>query len=713
MNHSWWKRFSQSTSVPKAQPSFQPTVEILEDRTNPAAFFPTSVEQLAQVLETANTNGQDDIIDLGNRTITLGNSLQSIGADSGHSLAIQNGTIQRDSSAGNFRILTIDGGADVTLDRLVVRGGNIEANGGGVFNAGTLTVLSSTITGNNAGGQLGGGIFNDTDGTITLIANSTISNNDAGTGGGIFNQGTITNITSSTLSINDADVGGGLANQGTIGSILNSTISGNTAETGGGLSNQGFISILANSTIARNTVTGQGGGIHNPGSIGTLSSSIVGDNTDDGTAPDLNNTGVIGIATDNLIEGTSGHQIANGNDGNLVGINPGLGALGNNGGPTFTHLLISGSPAIDAGSNDHGLSVDQRGYSTRIVNGEADIGAYEWGASAPPTVTPGDHVDLFAVGVDPGPGGTTDPRIRVFNADQTLRFEMQVFEQQFRGGVRVATADVTGDGVEDIIAGAGIGGGPRVRVFDGVTGNALDGLLGSFFAFDEISRSGIYVAGGDVNLDGHADVIVSQEVGGSPEVRVFSGADGSLITTFFAEEADFRGGIRVTAGDVNGDGRAEIITAPGFGIVTQVRIFEGANGTLLDSFQAFESGYTGGVFVSSGDVTGDGLADIIVSSGSQAQMTIGVYDSAVEEITASFDAYPDQEEKATGGSELDGVQITAVDTDGDGRMEILTTRTASTSPQEKVFDGLSLEELDDFFAFDSSTSTGTLGHTIG
>jgi len=124
------------------------------------------------------------------------------------------------------------------------------------------------------------------------------------------------------------------------------------------------------------------------------------------------------------------------------------------------------------------------------------------------------------------------------------------YRRTFTGGVRVAVGDVNGDGVADIITGPGPGMGSRVNVFDGVTGDRIR----SFLAFTGFYRGGVFVAAGDVNGDGKADIIVGTDSGAPPIVRIFDGAQGDLIRSFFAYSPLFTGGVRVAAGDVNGDG---------------------------------------------------------------------------------------------------------------------------------------------------------------
>ena len=139
-------------------------------------------------------------------------------------------------------------------------------------------------------------------------------------------------------------------------------------------------------------------------------------------------------------------------------------------------------------------------------------------------------------------------------------FDQFVYDQSYTGGVRVATGDVNGDGIPDLIVGAGIGGGPHIQVFDGATFQ----VISSFFAYEDSFRGGVYLSTADVNGDGNLDIIVGSGDGGGPVVRIFDG-QGNVLANFFAFDESFRGGVRVTASDMTGDGIPEIITAAGTG----------------------------------------------------------------------------------------------------------------------------------------------------
>ncbi|MCW5943504.1 MAG: FG-GAP repeat protein [Fimbriimonadaceae bacterium] len=207
-----------------------------------------------------------------------------------------------------------------------------------------------------------------------------------------------------------------------------------------------------------------------------------------------------------------------------------------------------------------------------------------------------------------GPGGV--PEVKVFSgATGLLVKNFMGFDASFTGGVRVATGDVNGDGIQDIIAGAGPGGSPRVRVFDGGTGAAL----ADFFAYEPSFTGGVFVAGGDTNADGYAEVVVGAGPGGGPRVRVFDGLTNARLLDFLAFDPGFAGGVCVAAGDYNGDGRADVFTSTGAGTeITQAAVFNGVNGLNLFSWAPFGSDKFYGARVAAVDLDGDGLSDTTV-----------------------------------------------------------------------------------------------------
>ena len=258
----------------------------------------------------------------------------------------------------------------------------------------------------------------------------------------------------------------------------------------------------------------------------------------------------------------------------------------------------------------------------------------------------------YAVGQNPGQLS----EVRVFSG--LTQQQISIFLPFGRGhtqGVNVAVGDVNGDGVYDFICGNGLTGSTRVRVVDGTKINDVNAnggiraraLLGDFFALRNNRAGGVTVAAADINGDGKADIIVGAGRGYRSRVHVINAtslpqnatvpAAGARLANFLAFDPLFMGGVTVAAGDVNGDGRIDLIVGSGPGQLAEVSVI---NGTDLDNFlpngriSAFAllgslfplgNAFTMGVNVAIGNLKGFGFSDVIVSPFSGQAPRIEVY----------------------------------------------------------------------------------------
>jgi hypothetical protein len=302
----------------------------------------------------------------------------------------------------NVRVFSIGSSGVVTLAHLNIVSGTVSDGsydcpgdcGGGIYNGGRLTVQNSTLSGNSA--YHGGAI--DNLGALT-VQNSVLSGNSAtwGGGGSIYNFGTLT-VQTSTLSVNVAySSGGGIYNGGTL-TVQTSTLSGNRAreDYGGGIYNGGTV-VVTNSTLSTNSAW-DGGGIYNEGTLTVRSSTLAGNSAAYDSGGIRNNEGILSlyntlianspggdcinsgdiVTGDHSLTTNTGYYACNltdGANGNIIGVDPLLGPLADNGGGTQTHALLPGSPAMDAGATCP--AADQRGI-VRPQGVACDIGAFEW-----------------------------------------------------------------------------------------------------------------------------------------------------------------------------------------------------------------------------------------------------------------------------------------------------------------------------------------------
>jgi hypothetical protein len=724
-------------------------------------------------LNGANFSGNGSPVSVNNDNLTLTDcTLTSNTAQRGGAVYALNGSV------------TVTGCVISTNTATNRRGGGIHA-----LNA-TVTVQDSSITGNTAVGGGGGGLFLRGTGVKTL-RNSNISGNSGNYGGGVYFRDaaagsvvencTLTGNTGNFNAMGNANAGGGgavLLYNGSL-TVRNCTITGNTAPNtaGGGIK-------VKNNSYGGGTVS----------ATLNLISTIVSGNSDASGANEISrfmDADVVLNASNNLIQTAPVAGTINGtNTANITGQDPLLGPLQDNGGPTLTRALSPTSPAINQGSNPGSLTTDQRGTGFARTSGTGtDIGAFEvqvpsvtgvspqsgptsggttvtitgvnfTGATAvlfggvpattftvtsPTTITAttpagAGTVDVIVTTpqgtspasanaqftyvspvspppvspppvspppvspppvspppvspppvspppVSPPPAATPLPRtfsaggastVRSFNANATDRATFTPFPG-FAGGVRVAEADFNGDGVADVLAGTGPGTVAQVRLLDGVTGAELFSIA-PFAGF----VGGVYVAAGDITGDGVADIVITPDEGGGPRVRVFDGRSFTQIADFFGiDDPAFRGGARAATGDFNGDGFADLVVAAGFGGGPRVAIFDGKSLTTgaivhtVPDFFAFEQGLRNGAFVAAGDVNGDGRADLIGGGGPGGGPRVKIVDGAgllSAGNVSDLDARPDLTVANFFGGDPDsrgGIRVAAKNLDGDTRADLV------------------------------------------
>jgi hypothetical protein len=320
------------------------------------------------------------------------------------------------------------------------------------------------------------------------------------------------------------------------------------------------------------------------------------------------------------------------------------------------------------------------------------------------------NADLIVTGFDKG----GPARVRGVDADSLVeQFNFLAYDAAFVGGVRVAVGNVNGDGVPDIITAPGAGGQLAkgtldVKVFDGITRQPLSGVLGGFRPFGDTFNKGIYVAAGDVNGDGFSDIIVAPTTGFNPEVKVYSGLNGTVLYNIvaFPLTSAFKKGVRVAAGDVTGDGKDDIIATAGAGATAQVKVFDGATGS--DVGGAFANlipfldvaAMKAGLFVAAGDVNGDGKADIIVSVLKGAPV-LRVFNGVTGQQIGSLSP-------AEAPGYVGGIRVATGDVNGDGILDIITSTAKAKGllPHVRILNGQTLVQIDEFFADPTSVFKG-------
>ena len=589
----WFKRTARPRETPRRR--FLPTVEILEDRSQPSILTVTTAADNALAPPPGSLRALLAIASNGD-TIDFAPSL------TGQTIALQ--------------------GSTLTISK------NVTITSGGV--QGIVISGSNAVT-----------VFTVNSGVTATIDELAISNGLSSQGGGVLNNGKLT-VSACTIAKNVAFSGGGIGNLGTL-VVVNSTIADNSASsTGAGIFSSDALSVYSCTIVANDAFNGSGGGLSVSGTS-DVRNSIVAENMG-ATSTDV--SGVLTAAFNDLF--STAPSIVSGNS-NLLNTNPKLdpNGLSNNGGPTETIAELPDSPTIAAGNAAFvttppfsGTPVsDQRGSGfLRAINYQTDIGAFEDQTAAQYVAYGSDTVDTFGE-------YATVAVLTASTADVAAFTGFAPWGPGFTGGCRVTTGDINGDGIPDLIVGSGSGGITSVLVYDGASVLANPDsptLIAAFFPFGPHFSGGCFVAVGSLEGGPGNEIIVGADSGGGPQVNIYSAAQiqantfSSPALAFYAFAPNFTGGVRVAVGDVNGDGNGDLIAAAGPGGGPQVNIYLGRAGggflagggrTPALAFFAFQPNYTGGVSVTAGDASSNGMADVFVGSWT-GTATVAVYTGA-------------------------------------------------------------------------------------
>ena len=316
------------------------------------------------------------------------------------------------------------------------------------------------------------------------------------------------------------------------------------------------------------------------------------------------------------------------------------------------------------------------GYDQFWKTGEGPQGPH-WGlftrtGGAKPVVSQ-TRADYGAPFVSPSVavGSGSGQQLRVVFQDDSVA-SITAFPAGTRG-VRVALGDVDGDGFENVVAAAGPGGLPLVKVMTHHTSPMT--TVREFSAFENTFLGGVYVSVGDMNGDGAAEVVVSPDEGGGPRVRVLDGLTGNQLADFLGiEDANFRGGARTALGDVNRDGVLDLLVAAGFGGGPRVACFDGKlllagqRSRVFNDRFVFEPGLRNGAFIASGDLNGDGFMDVVAGGGPGGGPRVFALSGA-----DLLNGQATQLANFFGGDEASrgGIRVTMKDLDADTRADIV------------------------------------------
>ena len=304
--------------------------------------------------------------------------------------------------------------------------------------------------------------------------------------------------------------------------------------------------------------------------------------------------------------------------------------------------------------------------------------------------------DVIVTGAGPGGG----PHVRLWSSQgEDTGIGFFAYATGFKGGVDVAMGDVDGDGSDEIITGAGPGGGPHVKVFD------VDGQeRGGFFPFAPGFSGGVHVGVADIDSDPDMEIVVGAGPGGGPHVKVFdwnANDTASEVHSFFPFDPGFRGGVQAT-GVWSDDGATQhIVAAAGPGGGPHVKVVTPNGGTTVSSFFAYATTFTGGVNVDVADLDADtaGIEEIITGAGAGGGPHVKAFNANGGAQGTSVLAYAPS---FTGGVDVGGYFVNPTVVNG----AIVTGAGAGGGPHVKGFNGFNSDTGLNFFAYATGFTGG-------
>ena len=303
------------------------------------------------------------------------------------------------------------------------------------------------------------------------------------------------------------------------------------------------------------------------------------------------------------------------------------------------------------------------------------------------------------------PGWGFGPHLRAFQRNGQEVTSFMIYNPGFRGGLQGVSADFDQDGREEIITAPSGAGGPQVRIFRYRHG--VFEIVDQFMAYSPVFRGGVNLAVDDLTGDGIPELVTVPRYGGSANVRIYQYDDGqfNLLDWAIVYNEQFHGGVNLAIGDLDGDNRAELITAPRSQGGPNVRVFGINNSGQIqerDNFLAYDDSYRGGLALATGDVDYDGDDELIIAPASPGGPNVRVYQYNSGDYSQLLDWF------MVGGASStfrNGLNIKAGDLNDDGRAEIVASPLGA-GPRVRVYSLVDseMELLSGFWAYNQGDS---------